>query len=65
MSYLTIWHQYVQIVDQSLPKSPVHFEVPQGSILGPIFFSTYVAELPFSTDLDLIQYADGTTVYKT
>ena len=65
MSYLTNRHQYVQIDDQTLSKSPVHFEVPQGSILGPILFNINVTELPSCIDSDSIQYADDTTIYRT
>ena len=65
MSYLTNRHQYVQIDDQTSPKSPVHFRVHQGSILGPILFNIYVAELPSCIDSDSIQYADDTTIYRT
>ena len=65
MSCFTKRHQYVQIDDQTSTRSPVHFEVPQGSILGPILFNIYVAELPSSIDSDSIQYADDTTIYRT
>ena len=65
MSYLTNRHQYVQIDDQTSPKSPVHFGVPQGSILVPNLFNTYVVELPFCIESDSIQYADDTTIYRT
>ena len=65
MNYLTNRHQYVQIDDQTSHKSPVHFAIPQGSILGPILFNIYVVELPCCIDSDSIQYADGTTIYKT
>ena len=51
MSYLTNQDHYLQIDDQTFPKSPVHFGVPQGSIL---VFSIYVAELPSFIDLDSI-----------
>ena len=65
MSYLTNRHQYVQIDDQTSPKSPVHFGVSQGSILGPILFNIYVAGLPSCIDSDSIQHADDTTIYRT
>ena len=52
MSYLTNRHQYVKIDNQTSPKSPVHFGVPKGSILGPILFKIYVAELSSCIDSD-------------
>ena len=62
MSYLTNLHQYFKIDDQISPNSPVHF--PQRSILGPILFNIYVAELPSCIDSDSIQYVDDTTIYR-
>ena len=40
------------------------FGVPQGSILGPVLFNLYVAELVYCTYSKTIQYADGTTLYR-
>ena len=40
------------------------FGVPQGSILGPVLFNLYVAELADRTYSKTIQYADGTTLYR-
>ena len=65
MSYLTNRRQYVQIDEQTSPKSPVHLGVPQISILGLILFNTYVAEPPSCLDSDSIQYADDTTIVGT
>ena len=65
MSYLTNRHQYVQIDDQTSSKSPVHFGVPQGSILSPVLFNIYVVELPSCIDSDSVQYTDDTPIYRT
>ena len=65
MSYLTNRHQFVQVEDRSSKKLPVHFGVPQGSILGPILFNLYVAELPNCIKAKSIQYADDTTLYES
>ena len=65
MSYLINRHQYMHTDNQTSPKSPVYFGVPQGSILGPILFNIYPAELPSCIDSDSIQYAGDTTIYKT
>ena len=64
MNYLTNRHQNVQIDHQTSPKSPVHFAIPQGRILGPILFNIYVVELPSCIDWDSVQYADDTTIYR-
>ena len=65
LSYFNNRQQSVQIDGQTSPKSPVHFEVPQRSILDPTLFNIYVAELPSCIDSDSIQYADNTTIYRT
>ena len=40
------------------------FGVPQGSILGPVLFNLYVAELADRTYSRTIQYADDITLYR-
>jgi len=62
---ITNRQQFVQNEDRSSSRLPVHFGVPQGSILGPTIFNIYVSELPDCIKSDSIQYADDTTVYRS
>ena len=62
-SYLIERYQYVQIEDQRSTLLSV-FGVPQGSILGPVLFNLYIAELADRTYSKTIQYADDTTPYR-
>ena len=70
-NYLTQRRQFVQIDDRSSEMAPVHFGVPQGSILGPgpwsillpVLFNLYVADLQGMLDYPCCQYADDTTFY--
>ena len=41
----------------------VEFGVQQGSVLGPMFFNLYVADLQEKLQLPSYQYADDTSVY--
>ena len=60
LSYLIERRQLFQIDDN---LSYVEFGVPQGSILGPVLFNSYVADLQKKLDCPCYQYADDTTFF--
>ena len=65
-SYLSNRKQYTEIEDTTSTILPIQVAVPQGSILGPIFFIIYVNDLPqCSNKFDFIMYADDTTLSST
>ena len=55
--------QLVQIDGRRSDMATVEFGVPQGSILGPVIFNLYVADLQSELQCDCYQYADDTTFY--
>ena len=63
IDYLTQRRQLVQIDDRKSDMATVEFGVPQGSILGPVIFNLYVADLQSELQCDCYQYADDTTFY--
>ena len=67
MNYLNGRQQYLQIDDKRSEKLNTNFGVSQGSILGPVLFNLYVADLADHLGeacSSCHQYADDTTIYK-
>ena len=65
-SYLANRSQYVQIDDEMSSLQPIKSGIPQGSILGPLFFSIYINDIVKCTNtFNCILYADDTTLNST
>ena len=55
-SYLTDHTRYVSLSNHCSAFAPVHFGVPQGSVLGPILFTMYIKPLSAIIDLHSIMH---------
>ena len=65
-SYLANRSQYVQIDDEMSSLQTIKSGIPQGSILGPLFFSIYINDIVKCTNkFNCILYADDTTLNST
>ena len=65
-SYLTNRKQYVHFEEVDSNFADLDTGVPQGSILGPLFFLIYINDISNSNELlTPISYADDTTLYTT
>jgi hypothetical protein len=65
-SYLSNRTQYVQFNGKSSSKALMKCGVPQGSILGPLFFCLFINDLPISlkdTNVDCDMFADDNTLH--
>ena len=54
--------QYMELYDNKSPLVNITCGVPQGSILGPILFLIYVNDISNSTKIEVLSFADDTTV---
>ena len=63
-SYLTNRFQYVQFENSESDLLKIKTGIPQGSILGPLFFSLVINDLVNSSNkFKFLMYADDTTIY--
>ena len=62
IDYLTQRRQLVQIDDRKSDMATKEYGVPQGSILGPVIFNLYVANIQSELQCDCYQYADYTAL---
>ena len=63
-SYLTNRFQYVQFENSESDLLEIETGIPQGSILGPLFFSIMINDLVNSSNkFKFLMYADDTTIH--
>ena len=63
-SYFSLRQQFVQINQTCSSMQTVKCGVPQGSILGPLFFILYINDLPKASKLtELLLFADDTSIF--
>jgi len=63
-SYLSNRKHCVSINDTRSQLLHVNRGLPQGSVLGPLLFNLYINDMHAATSLDVIHYADDTTVFR-
>ena len=63
-SYLTNRLQFVQFNDHCSTPKTITYGVPQGSILGPLFFLLYISDIcNVSQSVETILFADDTNIF--
>lgn len=64
-SYLTNRTQYVSL--NGFKSLPIHATsgVPQGSVLGPLFFNIFINDIALALDCNYLVYADDLKIYTT
>ena len=61
-NYLTNRKQYINTYNINSSLETISCGVPQGSILGPLLFLVYVNDISNCTNLNLLSFADDTTI---
>jgi len=64
-SYLTKRCFYVQQKNDTSTLFLINAGVPQGSVLGPILYTLYTADMPVTNNCTVATYADDTAVLAT
>jgi hypothetical protein len=64
-SYLHNRHFQVKVEDYYTDFLPINTGVPQGSVLGPLLYLLYTADLPTSPDSTIATFANDTSVLAT
>ena len=63
-SYFSCRQQFVQINQTCSSMQTIKCGVPQGSILGPLFFILYINDLPKASKLtELLLFAEDTSIF--
>ena len=62
-SYLSERKQFLDFKSVKSTEQTIQCGVPQGSILGPILFLLFINDMHTATKLNLLSFADDTTVY--